>query len=301
MPGDVIYQHPLAYLLGLEGIALLRGWAGDFDEAFVRARLAEVRSLVDDPALADHPGIRLARGDTQAAYRAWASSYDQPNALFDVDEPVLFEILDGLPPGDAVDAACGTGRLARHLVDTGHTVVGVDSSPDMLAVARGNLPDTDFRLGDLHALPVDDASTDLVVSGLALAHVPDLGPVFAELARVLRPGGSVVVSDAHPELVFRGSVVTAPGPNGEPGLAATYRHPVGDFVRAALAAGLQVRRCEEPTRALPPSLDSASAAPSTAIGAFDDWPWTLLPLIPAAAAAAWSIPPVIVWHFDLPA
>jgi hypothetical protein len=50
----VIYQHPLAYLLGLEGIALLRGWAGDYDKEFVEARLAEVRRLLDDESLANH-------------------------------------------------------------------------------------------------------------------------------------------------------------------------------------------------------------------------------------------------------
>jgi len=44
----VIYQHPLAYLLGLEGIALLRAWAGDFDKDFAEARLAELRALLDN-------------------------------------------------------------------------------------------------------------------------------------------------------------------------------------------------------------------------------------------------------------
>ena len=58
----VIYQHPLAYLLGIEGLALLRAWAGDYDEAFVRARLAEVRRLLDDPAVADHAGVAVRRG-----------------------------------------------------------------------------------------------------------------------------------------------------------------------------------------------------------------------------------------------
>src|SRR5438067_580707 len=44
----MIYQHPLAYLLGLEGVALLRAWAGDYDKEFVLTRLAEVRRLIDD-------------------------------------------------------------------------------------------------------------------------------------------------------------------------------------------------------------------------------------------------------------
>ena len=62
----------------------------------------------------------------------------------------------------------------------------------------------------------------------------------------MRPGGHVVIDDVSHELVFRGSVVKALGPNGEPGLAPAHRHTPGDFLRAALAAGLQVRRCEEP-------------------------------------------------------
>ena len=298
--GD-LYQHPLAYVLGLEGLALLRAWAGDYDEAFVRERLDEVRRLLDDPVLAGHPGIRVRRGTTRAAYAAWASTYDQPNTLFDIDEPVLAELLDPIPPGRALDAACGTGRLAAMLVERGHEVIAVDSSPEMLDAGRAHRRGIDFRLGDLHALPLEDGAVDLVVSGLALAHVPDLAPVFAELARVVRPGGNIVISDTHHELVLRGSVVKAPGPNGEPGLVETYRHPIGAFVRAAVAAGLHVRRCEEPIRARPPSLEHPAPAPSSTIGAMEDWPWTLLPLIPAAAEAAWAIPAVVVWQFQRPA
>ena len=68
----------------------------------------------------------------------------------------------------------------------------------------------------------------------------------AEFARVLRPGGNLVISDIHHELVTRGSVITARGPAGQPWVAATYRHQLGDYLRPALSLGLQVRRCEEP-------------------------------------------------------
>ena len=122
---------------GLEGIALLRAWAGDFDKDFVDARLAEVRALLDDPRLASHPGVHVWRGDVEAGYRQWAGSYDEPrNGLFDIEEPVMHEILDSLPAGRAIDAACGTGRYSEYLAGRGHTVLGVDRSPEMLAVAR---------------------------------------------------------------------------------------------------------------------------------------------------------------------
>lgn len=295
----MIYQHPLAYLLGLEGLALLRAWAGDFDEEFVRARLAEVRRLLDDEALAKHDGVAVRRGDTVTAYRQWSDTYDEPrNTLFDADEPLMHELLDALPSGTALDAACGTGRYAAHLAARGHRVVGVDSSPDMLDRATARVPLGEFLLGDLHRLPLPDDAVDLVVSGLALAHVPALEPVMAEFARVLRPGGHLVISDVHPALVFLGSVVKALGPAGEPGLVATYRHTTGDYLRAALPAGLQVRRCEEPRQ---PAADRPPRpAPEIAIGPWDDWPWSLMDLVPdAIRAAAGETPPVVVWHFQL--
>jgi ubiquinone/menaquinone biosynthesis C-methylase UbiE len=297
----VIYQHPLAYLVGLEGLALLRGWAGDFDREFVLARLAEVRRLLDEPALANHPGVEVARRDSQSGYAAWASTYDGPNTLFAIDEPAVDAILDTLPVGDALDAACGTGRFAARLAARGHHVVGVDSSQAMLDVARTKVPDADFHLGDLDALPVSDASVDLIVCALALTHVPDLGPVMREFARVLRPGGHVVISDVHHELVFRGSVTRALGPNGEPGRAPACRHTPGDFLRAALAAGLQVRRCEELRRSSQAS-SSQEAPPfgDITLGSWDEWPWTLLDVVPAAAEAAWAIPAIIVWDFERP-
>ena len=297
----MIYQHPLAYLLGLEGIALLRAWAGDFDQDFVDARLVEVRALMEDPRLAFHPGMEVWRGDVVTGYRQWADSYDEPNGLFDIEEPVMHEILDSLPAGDAIDAACGTGRYTEYLIERGHIVVGVDTSAEMLSAARTRTPDGEFRAGTLDQLRVDDRSADLVVCALALAHVPTLHVVMAEFARVLRPGGHLVLSDVHHELVFRGSVVKALTANGEPGLVTTYRHTTGDFLRAALPAGFLVRRCEEPrgVRANDEPAPRRRTIADAAIGTWDDWPWSLLDVIPDAVQAAWATPSVIVWHFVL--
>jgi SAM-dependent methyltransferase len=294
----VIHQQPLAYLLGLEGRALLHAYAGEYDREYADARIAEIRRLLDTAAL--HEGVAAIPVSTVDGYRAWSASYDEPrNTLFDVDEPIVHEILDALPAGTALDAACGTGRYAEYLTAHGHRVIGADTSAEMLDRARARVPAADFRAGDLHRLPIGDDEMDLVVCALALTHVPDLAPVVAEFARVLRPGGQLVISDVHHALVELGSVPKMRTPEGRPGLLPAYRHLVGDYLAAALPLGLRLLRCAEP---LGPAGEGPPGPPAEeiTIGPWDDWPWSLLAIVPAAAQAAWrGTPLLVVWHFQL--
>ncbi|WP_258564121.1 class I SAM-dependent methyltransferase [Streptomyces himalayensis] len=297
----VIYEHPLAYLLGLEGIALLRSFTGEADREFVDSRIAEIRKLLDDESLAS-AAVEVARVNTVDGYRIWSQTYDGPNSAFDFDGPVVKDIVAGLPTGVALDAACGTGRLAALLAERGHRVIGVDSSPDMLARARERVPGGAFHLGDVGRLPVADDAVDLVVCSLALTHVADLKPVMAEFARVLRPGGHLVISDMHPEWVARGSIPPVRLPDGRPGRLETYRHPTGDYLRAALPVGLQVRRCEEPTEPAVERSDGREPPRErmTELGPWEVWPWCLADLVPEAAGVAHAgVPAVIIWHFQL--
>ena len=297
----MIYQHPLAYLIGLEGVALMRAWSGDFDEAFVRARLDEVRELLADETLNGHPGAHVEQGATDAAYRQWAATYDEPgNELLELDLPFIEAILDTLPSGTAVDTACGTGRLARRLAGRGHHVVGVDGSVDMIRRARENVSGVSFVVGDLHDLPVSNGSVDLVTNALALTHVADLDHVLTEFARVLRPGGAAIITDVHPDLVALGSTVKGRGPAGEPLLAEVHRRTVADYLRAALSAGFRVRGFDEQPRTTEVVGEpAADPDPAREIGPWQEWPWTLLDWVPEASRAAWNIPAVLVWHLEL--
>jgi ubiquinone/menaquinone biosynthesis C-methylase UbiE len=234
------------YALGVEGVALLRLWLTGDPEA-VEARLAEVRDLaarLDSPELAA-PAI-APEAEAGAAYARWAPTYDGPNAVIRREERVTLPLLDGLPGGEALDAACGTGRYARHLLARGHRVLGVDASPEMLEVARERTPGATFQEGTLEALPLDGASVDLAVCALALTHCPRLDRPIGELARVVRPGGRVLLADLHPVVVWLGGhAVFADGAGGR-AFVRNLAHPHSAYLDAFAASGLTVERCLEP-------------------------------------------------------
>jgi len=293
----VTYLSPLAYLLGIQGAAILRGIReGIADQAFVRARIAEIRTLLDTPALVDAGGVTAARGAVSAVevYRDWAPTYDEPgNGMIDLEQPVVRRILDGLPVGTALDAACGTGRHAAYLAQIGHEVIAVDQSPEMLERAAHRLPGVDLRPGDLEHLPLADNAVDTVVCGLALVHAPDLAVVMAEFARVLRPGGHLVISDPHLLLSYlRPTMARRPGPDGRPTILTEYQRPLSEYLSVALPLGFQVRHCSEPGR---PRSAIVDPGPLTT-----DLSWDLLRWCPEAAITAHDdLPVVVVWHFQL--
>ena len=139
-------------------------------------------------------------------------------------------------PGDEVlDVATGTGAVARELLrQKGCAVVGVDQSPEMLAVAREHLPAT-VKLVEASAehLPFEDASFDALTVTYLLRYVDDPGATLAELARVVRAGGTVASLEfAVPAGLWRplwrayvGAVLPAAGRIVSPGW-----HEVGDFL-----------------------------------------------------------------------
>ena len=231
-------------LVGVEGLALLRHLY-DGDDAEADARLAELHRLLDDEAV--DGGEATAESDVRTGYDAWSERYDEPgNLIIGIEEPVVHDLLARRKPGRALDAACGTGRHSRRLVELGHDVVGVDLSPGMLGVARQQVPQARFLEGDLRALPVPDAAVDLVACGLALAHPPSLTQPLGEIGRVLRPGGHAVLSVLHPFQAHLGWHAPFEDADGARGFVREHTHTHADYLAAFRAAGLRVDDCVEP-------------------------------------------------------
>jgi len=102
----------------------------------------------------------------------------------------------GVGPGDLVlDLACGTGDLAERCVARGARVIGADFAREMLRGARRRAVAADFVQGDAECLPLSDASVDVVTCGFALRNFGSLDRAFAEIGRVLRPGGRIALLD----------------------------------------------------------------------------------------------------------
>ncbi|GAA2153418.1 methyltransferase family protein [Humibacillus xanthopallidus] len=97
--------------------------------------------------------------------------------------------------GLVIDLGCGPGLLSRYLASLGLSVLGVDVSPEMLRIAGGYNPGQRFIEASLTEVPVPDGSAAGVFCWYVMHHVPDedLGQSFAEIARVLRPGGQLMI------------------------------------------------------------------------------------------------------------
>jgi SAM-dependent methyltransferase len=112
----------------------------------------------------------------------------------------LVEMAPAEPRARWLDVACGPGLVSRALARRVDSVLGVDLTPAMIEKARAgaraeSLGNADFELGDGTALGAGDGSFDGAITRFSLHHVPVPGRVVAEMARVVRPGGWVVVGD----------------------------------------------------------------------------------------------------------
>lgn len=196
----------------------------------------------------------------RAAYDELADTYAEDVRTNGYNADIEFPATSGLIPDVSgmriLDAGCGTGAYTEWLVERGADVVGVDASEAMLEQARELVGDrATFERVDL-AKPLDFAadSFDGVVSALVLGYIEDWRQPLAEFARVLRPGGFLVLSTGHPLDEFP--------PEHDDGSAnyfeverrtkewdvdvPFYRRPFAEIINPLCAVGFRIDRLVEP-------------------------------------------------------
>ena len=181
-------------------------------------------------------------------------------------DPAMLARLEGRTFQTALDVGCGEGRFSRILKSLGIRVVGVDPTQALIGRAHEREPAGHYAMARAEALPFADRTFDLVVSCLSLVDIPDFRTGIAEMARVLKPGGTLLAAN----LMSLQSAGMRGGwqrdTDGRPTKFAiddysrewfewaawsgirvkNWHRPLGAYMQAYLASGLELRFFDEP-------------------------------------------------------
>jgi SAM-dependent methyltransferase len=185
--------------------------------------------------------------DVPQGYGEWVRTYEQT-----VQDEMDLRLLDRLRTVDwaaaqtVLDLACGTGRIGAWLRGRcPATVDGVDVTPEMLDVAQRRGIYRSLRVADVSDTGAAAGTYDLCTQSLADEHLPDLRPLYREVARVTKPNGHFVLVGYHPYFLLAGMPTHFDRAPGEPVTIRSYVHLLSDHVKAAHAAGWSLREMEE--------------------------------------------------------
>jgi SAM-dependent methyltransferase len=136
----------------------------------------------------------------ESSAQAWIDSMGERGERGDwgrqhVLDPVMLARVSGDRFGNALDVGCGEGRFCRMLKAAGVQATGIDPTRPLIELARQRDPSGDYRLGRAERLDFAEASFDLVVSYITLIDIPDFRTAIREMARVLKPGGSLLMAN----------------------------------------------------------------------------------------------------------
>jgi SAM-dependent methyltransferase len=134
-------------------------------------------------------------------YRLWANTYDdEPNPMLSLEQRILAPLLPPLVDLDVVDLGCGTGRWLKALKGAGaRHLLGLDSSPEMLSLAKSKLAGmADLLCADCECVSLEANSADVILANFVVSYVEDVTRLVETASRALRPGGSLFITDIHP-------------------------------------------------------------------------------------------------------
>ncbi|MGE6741607.1 class I SAM-dependent methyltransferase [Allorhizobium pseudoryzae] len=183
-------------------------------------------------------------------------------------DPAIDTLMAGRRFDQALDVGCGEGRFCRRMRTRYGiaSVTGIDPTEPLLAAARTRDPQGTYLKADAEALPFPDQSFDLVVSYLSLIDIPDLPQAISEMARVLRPKGTLLIANLNSFITACGGTAWVKDGAGRKQFVRVDRYledhadwqawrgirilnhhrPMSRYMTLLLAAGLQLVRFEEP-------------------------------------------------------
>jgi SAM-dependent methyltransferase len=203
-------------------------------------------------------------------------------------DPVMLPRAIASSPRNALDVGCGEGRFCRMLKSRGVEAVGVDPTPALITVARARDAHGTYVEGTAERLPFGDAAFDIVVSYLSLIDIPDVEAAIPEMARVLKPGGTLLIANLtsfNTACADAGWVKDAAGRRvhypidhylQERAMWIEYRgirvvnhhRPMSTYLRALLGTGLTLTHFDEPA--------ASPHAPASRAAGYARAPWFLV-------------------------
>ena len=211
-----------------------------------------------DRSVSDDRRRALADFDQMADLYADDAAVDPIKVSY--ERPTILAMAGDVRGKRVLDVGCASGELSAAFVERGARVVGIDLNPRLIERARGRLGSkAEFRVADISAplAFLESGSFDVVAASLVLHYLADWGTPLGEFARVLRPGGRLVLSTHHPTHDIM--ITTPPAPYFETVLLTDtwskggrefqvrfYHRPISAIVDALADAGFLIERIPEP-------------------------------------------------------
>jgi SAM-dependent methyltransferase len=238
----------------------------DNSPAGISAQLVSPSANPGDPGDPADPADPPRANDYDSFAEAYSAENEVNLANAYYERPAMLALAGDVAGRRILDAGCGSGPLSAALRDRGAIVTGFDKSAGMLELARRRLGgDADLHLADLgRPLPFPDGAFDDVVASLVLHYLEDWTEPLAELRRVLKPGGRLILSVNHPIV---GHPLVRPGADywatylwsdeittasGQSYVLANWHRPLPAMIDAFTSAGFRIAAISEP----PPALDT---------------------------------------------
>ena len=197
--------------------------------------------------------------NVQQAYNVWADNYDTVvNKTRDLEGRALRTVLSKTPYENALEIGCGTGKNTEWLLKKAGNLIAADFSEEMLMKAKEKItaPNVVFHPMDMcQKWAFENDTFDLITCSLALEHIENIGFVFQEAQRVLKPSGRFYLGELHPFKQYQGSKARFDTENGVFELKC-FVHHISDFFQAGIQSGLTCVDTKEwfdgdDTRAIP--------------------------------------------------